>query len=808
MHYQNGVAALNDPNNKQEARFYTQGLTRTGAVPDPCNWEFGEVLGGVDCNSVNTRLWYSGDPVTQTGWINSVPNDQRMMQNTGPMELVKGEEKEMLVAYVVGQGSNALTSITEGRRIDDGAQFIFDNNFLSPSPPPAVQVSVEAGSDFIDLIWETPDQVSYVNITDAYSLYFEGYNVYSFRTRTTQATIDNQENVQLFRRYSLDNNIEDIYKENGETGGIELLFEKGSILLDPDIYTDPDLGRLRVRITEDPWTGRPLVKGKPYYFAVAGYALNYEALVNRETGEPGLGAKGDYYLTKDAFVGEVESPSRIIEVTVGTDMYNPPFEEIDALYSGEKQSAPGQMIYDIVNKEALTGDEYSVTFIEDKSESTSDTSYVPYWTLTNTTTNSVLIDSSTSYLFGNDQINVALTEGFIVKLSGERAQLGEFEAETLTDWTSANTGALYVGHDLGSQSSRISGFSGNLNALWNTYTKASDLRQVELRFGSGGKAYRYVNGIVGGFIGKRNSYAYAEAITEADTTGTGFKKLGEGFVDVPFTAWVKDPVYGEERQLAVGFVERAAPDGNPDGEWNPGTNIGVSNEYIIVFNSDYDPNGNQDVYKGFDDGSGNMFWADLRGGSNYPLPPNGGYSEEDSLIASSAYFDALFVYRVAYAEEGVTYSDGDILRQSIANYPYTSDDSFTFKTNAGGELSTAEEKELFDKVNVFPNPLFGYNPATSWTGNINNPDEPFVTFSNLPEEITVKIFSLSGQLLRTLNTSDKDSPTSPFLRWDLLNESGLRVASGLYLAIVSSPKFGDKVLKFSIVMPQKQLQRF
>ena len=51
-------------------------------------------------------------------------------------------------------------------------------------------------------------------------------------------------------------------------------------------------------------------------------------------------------------------------------------------------------------------------------------------------------------------------------------------------------------------------------------------------------------------------------------------------------------------------------------------------------------------------------------------------------------------------------------------------------------------------------------------------------------------------------------PDSPFLNWDLLNESGLRVASGMYIAIVSSPIYGDKTLKFAIIMPQKQINRF
>ena len=30
----------------------------------------------------------------------------------------------------------------------------------------------------------------------------------------------------------------------------------------------------------------------------------------------------------------------------------------------------------------------------------------------------------------------------------------------------------------------------------------------------------------------------------------------------------------------------------------------------------------------------------------------------------------------------------------------------------------------------------------------------------------------------------------------------------MYLVIVSSPEFGDKVLKLAVIMPQKQIQRY
>lgn len=795
VHYQQSDPQLGDPRNAVEARNYMLGLTSSGDEVDPCDWSLGQVLGGVNCATIDGKLWYSGDPVTRTGWINTNPTDQRQMQNTGPFELRKGEEKEIMVAYVVGQGSDALSSLTETRRIDDGAQFVFDNNFLSPAPPPAASVTVETNDEFIDLIWETANQVGYENLTDAYDLYFEGYNVWSFRTRTTQDVIANRPNKQLYRRYTVDNDIVDVYKENPNTGGIELLYSEGSVLLDATTYKDQQLGKIRMRITEDPWGG-PLVKGKPYYFAVTSYAINYKALVNKSTGVPGISGRGDYYLMSNAFVGEVENLPRIIEAVVGENIYRPPLDVQLADQSSGRAS--GAVNVDIIDKDVLTGNEYEVTF---KIDSSRTNLYLPYWSLRNSTSGAILADSQQYYLSGDERIAYDSYDGFIIKVDSSLPAMGSIQAETAGSWINSSlTTAHYVSGDVASPPLiSLNGITGSGNFL-----RADKLRNVEIRFGTPGKAYRYVSGFIGTAISKRANYYYAPAISANDTVGVGnLGKFGEGFIDVPFTAWVKDDNYGEERQLAVGIIEKAKGlGGNPDGNWDPGTNVTQTGEYIIVFNTDYDPNGNQLIYTG---GFNDNPWANLRG---YNIPVTEPISSEDRKKAASALFDALYVIGVSKNNANDTFTNGDKLIVPVENYPYTPTTTFTFKTNAQGALSSAQEKELFDKVNVFPNPLFGYNPATSWTGNVNNPDEPFVTFSNLPEDISIKIYSLSGQLLRSLNTDDKDSPTSPYLRWDLLNEDGLRVASGLYLAIVSSPKYGDKVLKFSIIMPQKQIQKY
>jgi hypothetical protein len=133
VHYLNGDSYLRDPDNKVEARNYMLGLSRTGIQPDPCTWVYGEVHGGVDCSQVNPLFWYSGDPVANYGWINTHPGDQRKVQNVGPFTLVKGKEIEIFLAYIIGQGTDYLSSVTESKYISGVAGVLYKSNFDTTS---------------------------------------------------------------------------------------------------------------------------------------------------------------------------------------------------------------------------------------------------------------------------------------------------------------------------------------------------------------------------------------------------------------------------------------------------------------------------------------------------------------------------------------------------------------------------------------------------------------------------------------------------------------------------------------------------
>jgi hypothetical protein len=103
-------------------------------------------------------------------------------------------------------------------------------------------------------------------------------------------------------------------------------------------------------------------------------------------------------------------------------------------------------------------------------------------------------------------------------------------------------------------------------------------------------------------------------------------------------------------------------------------------------------------------------------------------------------------------------------------------------------------------IKAFPNPYYGVNRAE--TDNVNR----FITFNHLPTNAIVRIFNLAGTLVRRI---EKHDATTQFMRWDLLNENGLPVASGIYIVYIEMPDLdAKKTLKVAIIQEQQFLRNF
>lgn len=139
---------------------------------------------------------------------------------------------------------------------------------------------------------------------------------------------------------------------------------------------------------------------------------------------------------------------------------------------------------------------------------------------------------------------------------------------------------------------------------------------------------------------------------------------------------------------------------------------------------------------------------------------------------------------------------GDIFEIKVYK-PFNSDDTLRF-TTAGSFISQTRAKSSLDDVYVVPDP---YVVTASWEKPLfyaSGRGERRVDFINLPQECTIRIFTMSGKRVRTLHHSAMltDDGTES---WDLLTDDGLTVAFGVYIFHVEAPGIGSKIGKFAII---------
>lgn len=125
----NADSYLSFPRNIDQLRNYMEGKLPDGGRVDPCDFVYGEFLGDVNCENVNPSKWFSGDPVESYGWIFSMFGNIFDLTSTGKFDLIKNQPVDIIMAYVVGQGDDHLSSITVARDIVRNVFTEYENNF-------------------------------------------------------------------------------------------------------------------------------------------------------------------------------------------------------------------------------------------------------------------------------------------------------------------------------------------------------------------------------------------------------------------------------------------------------------------------------------------------------------------------------------------------------------------------------------------------------------------------------------------------------------------------------------------------------
>ena len=164
------------------------------------------------------------------------------------------------------------------------------------------------------------------------------------------------------------------------------------------------------------------------------------------------------------------------------------------------------------------------------------------------------------------------------------------------------------------------------------------------------------------------------------------------------------------------------------------------------------------------------------------------YAGSDTIYTDTTLYDTITL-------EVIDPVAGDIFHIEI-DRPFSMADLYGFTTSASS-INADTAAAYLDNIAVVPNP---YVVAASW-----EPRHQYqsgrgprkIDFINLPNECTIKIFTLSGYLVTTIHHNDVyENGTES---WNLLSKDNLEIAYGVYLYHVDAPGIGEHTGKFAVI---------
>ncbi len=705
-----------------------------------------------------TKFPLSGDPVARTGFIDGLgtsysfpPGDRRIVLNSGPFVMAPGDTQEVVIGTVAGMGSDRLSSVAVMKFNDRFVQNTYDALFQVPRAPSAPNVKFAELDGEIILEWGTDltalsNTEERVNEPGGYA--FEGYNVYQLPTRgsslsegTRIATYDLPTDPTVI----LDEQFDPV---SGQILQLPVQFGTNSGIVrfykfDRDYIRDID----------------KLYNGQEYYLAVTAYS--------RATVEGFLPAA-------------LESAPQIIAVTpqipFGKNYAVAHGDTIPVTHSSGRSDGAVRPI--VVDPASSNGKTYEVRFSIDDGVTT--------WRVVNTTDNTVVI-SGQENMSGDDNYNF-VEGGIFLKVEGpppglKRLDMFDTDDESQWGWavTSGARKFTWAGADFGFEGFRGAAGWGSPAYVFAQIDEepisANDLKAVEVRLATVDADGNYDPNHPNVSFGYRYGRAFNIDPVHPEFAPYIVNPSG-GYAYQDYTKGVPLAVYDIDatppRRLAVGHLENNQAGGIVDGKYWPGLHTEADNvggagprEWLFVFDADYSETPNPD------------FEVDIL---TNPLP---------------------VMYFIVWNRHGSfpAWDENDALA-FYPTRPNTENDVFVY-TLPAAESGSDLENFSADRVNVFPNPYYAFNPAET------NRFVRFITFNHLPPKAKVRIFNLAGQLVRTIEKDDD----SQFLRWDLNNQFNFPVASGMYIAHLelTLPTDGstvNKILKIAIIQEQEVLDVF
>ena len=674
--------------------------------------------------------------------------------SVGPFTMAAGDSQEVVFGIFHAAGGDALASVAYLKEVDALAQTAYDIDFALPDSPPSPNVTASALADQIILVWDDApegyDVISEVDLDASGNpthFVFEGYNVYQHETASGAGA------KKRLATYDIVNGVTEIY---------DTVFDASlgeNISIRTQFGSDSGLSHFESITTDGLKGNSKLITNRSYYYSVTAYGYNADGLPKTLESSPS-------YLTVRP---EVPNTFAAGDNTASAG------DVIATAHTGPSQ---GSVDVVVVDASQLTGDDYTVTMDDVMPDGT----VAVNWTLTNDNTGGVLIANNPVVGGVNTATGVEVgpggtpvVEGIQLLVNGPQEDLlsvsewdhGWKENQVLRDpavsyvpWASLGRTGYIIENRAGLH------YSAPYNRDFDrfNYWESDD---VELDFSTPSLGYDYLAEWVNGYA--------------------------------PFSAYRHNFATGNKEQIFAGWWET---DGDYQlsihaGQWAGPIYGKDSFEPIYCFvgmvATPYDP-AKEAQYIAEDDltTSGGCGW----GSGGCDNSTTSGAQITYPYMTATLFTDYLGS-GVLPTAAGFAYWGGYTTASSVVwemSKPNSSADTFTFTTEGLGMEATRFDP---DRISVWPNPYYGYNPEE------RDALDRRVMFSHLPTEgpATIRIFALDGTLVRTIHHNDTGSQHAT---WDMKNNFELPVASGMYLAHVET-NLGDKILKLAVIQPEQRL---
>ncbi len=656
---------------------------------------------------------------------------------SGYISLKKGETKRISMAFLFGENLNDLLTTAET------VQDIYNKNYLFFRPPSLPKVSAVPDDKKVTLYWDSNSEGSIDPITGKD---FEGYAVY----RSTRSDFADIQTVTDGRASSfLYNPLKDITGfdakwdlKNGWKGYHPVPYQGRGV----HYYLGDDAGLKHSFVDSN-----NVINGQTYYYAVVAYDHGDSVgIPPTET-------------TKKISVDPITSnllfdvnTSAVVPGPRASGYSRPTIDNTDLQHVTGYGN--GEVSFNLLNDLQLVDNHYTLTF--------KDTLFLEDTTIIakNYSVIGEKVNSESFYLFGTKNTN--LNNGFIINDAN-------LIVKGLDGTTYQNNIDYIINYEKGSIKRTENSSMPDNSEYKITYKNYSVYQSRNLSGEDGNEVF---DGI------KLKITDYPALQIDAEKT-----KWSNSDITIPYSVAIS----------SIGAVARK--------KLYPG-------DYILSFSD-------QNIYTAKKVISGKMVDIpvnykvdEVSTGINIPIitllnekaKNDSAYTRGDEIIffkpGSAGTLTDTLTWAVTLAKVSPTDSlmPGDGYNLLIyTDRPFTNGDSFTLQTK-GGFVNNELASSKLDNIYVVPNPYVATNdiePANKLPDQ--NRGERRIYFENLPMKCTIRIFTLSGELVTALeHESGLDNGRE---YWNLLNRDGFGIAYGLYIAHIDAPGVGEKLIKFAII---------